>query len=45
MQKLLEVREYDSITCNIELQDNSQYKYLDEESFNQLEDLILSFSM
>ncbi|OJE17817.1 restriction endonuclease [Bacillus thuringiensis] len=44
MQKLLEVREYDSITCNIELQDNSQYKYLDEESFNQLEDLILSFS-
>ncbi|MBC2683850.1 McrC family protein [Bacillus toyonensis] len=44
MQKLLEVREYDSITCNIGLQDNSQYKYLDEESFNQLEDLILSFS-
>jgi len=44
MQKLLEVREYDSITCNIALQDNSQYKYLDEESFNQLEDLILSFS-
>ncbi|MCU5303205.1 McrC family protein [Bacillus toyonensis] len=44
MQKLLEVREYDSITCNKGLQDNSQYKYLDEESFNQLEDLILSFS-
>lgn len=44
MQKLLEVREYDSITCNIGLQDNSQYKYLDEESFNQLEELILSFS-
>ncbi|QWH15281.1 restriction endonuclease (plasmid) [Bacillus mycoides] len=43
MQKLLEVREYDSITCNGALQDNSQYKYLDEESFNQLEDLILAF--
>jgi 5-methylcytosine-specific restriction enzyme subunit McrC len=44
MKKLLEIREHDVITFNEELKGDSQYKYLDEASFNQLEALILSFS-
>lgn len=44
MKKLLEIREYDVITFNEELKGDSKYKYLDEQSFNQLEALILSFN-
>lgn len=43
--KLLEVREYDSIVCNEELSEVAGYEYLDKDSFNLLEELILSFNI
>lgn len=43
--KLLEVREYDSIVCNEELCEVAGYEYLDKDSFNLLEELILSFNI
>lgn len=43
MGKLLELREYDFITCNKDFIGDDQYKYIDEESFSELENLILTF--
>ena len=42
MDKLLEIREFESITCNEEYKD--QYHYLNPESFAELENFILSFA-
>ena len=41
MKKLLEVREFDSITCNEQYK--TEYKYLPEDTFHTLEDFIHSF--
>lgn len=43
MGKLLEVKEYDSITCNENFKNDPHYKFLDEASFLELENMILSF--
>jgi 5-methylcytosine-specific restriction enzyme subunit McrC len=43
MGKLLEVKEFDFITYNEDHKGDEQYKYLDEKSFAELENLILSF--
>ncbi|MDP5276203.1 McrC family protein [Chengkuizengella axinellae] len=42
-KKLLEIKEYELITCNEEYKNDSQYKHLDSISFKELEDLILTF--
>lgn len=44
MDKLLEVREFESITSNKEYQDDPLYRYLEEKTFKELEDFILSFN-
>ncbi|PKG24272.1 McrC family protein [Niallia nealsonii] len=42
MRKLLEVKEFDSITCNTDFINDGHYKFLDEVSFSYLEELILN---
>lgn len=44
MDKLLEVREFESITCNEDYDNDPHYKYLNKETFAELENLILSFN-
>ncbi|KAA9022925.1 McrC family protein [Niallia endozanthoxylica] len=44
MDKLLEVREFESITCNEAYQNDPQYKYVNEETFAELENFILEFN-
>jgi 5-methylcytosine-specific restriction enzyme subunit McrC len=44
MHELLEVREFDLITCNKDYIQDKQYKYLNEESFCYLEQLILTYN-
>ncbi|MCM3255573.1 McrC family protein [Priestia aryabhattai] len=44
MDKLLEVREFESITCNEDYRNDSHYKYLNQETFTELENFILAFS-
>jgi 5-methylcytosine-specific restriction enzyme subunit McrC len=44
MEKLLEVREFESITSNEVYQNDSSFKYLKEESFKELENFILAFT-
>ncbi len=44
MDKLLEVREFESITCNEAYQNDPQYKYLNKETFAELENFILEFN-
>ncbi|WP_147803888.1 McrC family protein [Alkalicoccus halolimnae] len=44
MDKLLEVREFESITCNEDYQNDPQLKYLNEETFAELENFILDFN-
>ncbi|TRZ40061.1 restriction endonuclease [Niallia circulans] len=44
MDKLLEVREYESITCNEDYRNDPQYKYLNKEIFTELENFILTFN-
>lgn len=44
MKKLLEVREYDLITCNEAYQDHPDYKYLNKKPFEELEKMILTFN-
>lgn len=44
MDKLLEVKEYDSITCNENFKEDKNYIFLDQESFLELESLILTFN-
>lgn len=44
MRKLLEVREYDLITCNEAYQDHPGYKYLNKKTFEELEKVILTFN-
>ncbi|MCA1052785.1 McrC family protein [Priestia aryabhattai] len=44
MGKLLEVKEYDSITCNENFKEDKNYIFLDQESFLELESLILTFN-
>ena len=43
MNKLLEVREYDIITCNNLYKNNDKLKYLPEKAFFELEQLIYSY--
>lgn len=43
MNKLLEIREFENITCNKEYKDSKYYKYLDEDIFNELENFIYTF--
>lgn len=43
MNKLLEVHEFELITCNSDYKDDASLKYLDEEIFSELEDFILAF--
>jgi len=43
MNKLLEIREFDSITCNEGYKDDASLKYLNPETFDELEKLILTF--
>ncbi len=43
MSRLLEVREYDLVTCNKDYMDDNDYKYLKKEAFEELEEMILSF--
>lgn len=44
MEKLLEVREYDSITGNADFIDNEKYKYLHESAFHELIEFIHEFA-
>lgn len=44
MDKLLEVREYESITCNEDYRNDPHYRYLNKEIFTELENFILTFS-
>lgn len=44
MEKLLEVREFDSITCNAEYKDIIKYKYLHESVFHELIEFIHEFA-
>ncbi|GAA0738665.1 McrC family protein [Clostridium oceanicum] len=41
MNKLLEVREFECITCNDDYKDDRSFKYLEKELFNELEEFIL----
>lgn len=44
MNKLLEVREFETITCNEDYKDDEFFKCLNKDTFNELENFILSFS-
>lgn len=44
MSKPIEVREFDSITCNRECADSGRYKYLDSKDFQTLLDFIAEFA-
>lgn len=44
MNKLLEVCEFESITCNKDYENDESYKYLNEETFQELERFILTFN-
>jgi 5-methylcytosine-specific restriction enzyme subunit McrC len=44
MDKLLEVREYESITYNNDYKDDASFNYLNEEIFAELENFILTFN-
>jgi 5-methylcytosine-specific restriction enzyme subunit McrC len=44
MDNVLEVREFDTITCDERFIDSPYYRYLDERHFNQLEDFIKEYS-
>ncbi len=42
MNKLLEVKEFENITCNIDYKDDPEYKYIEKEIFEELEKFILT---
>ncbi|PDZ39794.1 restriction endonuclease [Bacillus cereus] len=44
MNKLLEVCEFESITCNKDYENDASYKYLNEKIFQELEKFILTFN-
>ena len=44
MEKLLEVKEFDTITCNTVFEGDHKYKYLDEEVFQSLIEFIHEFA-
>jgi 5-methylcytosine-specific restriction enzyme subunit McrC len=44
MDKLLEVREFESITFNKDFEDDVSFKYLNEGTFSELENFILAFN-
>lgn len=44
MKKPIELIEFDVITCNKDYITDEQYVYIDNESFNYLEDMILTFN-
>jgi len=44
MSKLLEICEYESITCNKDYSKDNKYHYLGEDFFQELESLILTFN-
>lgn len=41
MSRVVELKEFDSITCNIDYKDNKQFIYVDVETFQCLENLII----
>ena len=43
MGKLLELREFDTITCNKDFAEDENYKYLDPEAFAELTEFICEF--
>ncbi len=43
MDKLLEVREFELITCNKDYKNDASFKYVNEEIFRELENSILAF--
>lgn len=43
MRKFLEVREFEYITCNKDYEEDSLFKYLDKETFEELEKFILTY--
>ena len=44
MSDLLEVREFDTITCNRDYEDSPYFRYLDEKHFKELEHFIREYS-
>ena len=44
MDKLLEVKEYDSITGNVDYKDDEKYKYLDQKAFADLIEFIHEYA-
>lgn len=44
MDKLLEVREFESITCNKDYKNDVSFKYLNEGTFTELKNFILAFN-
>ena len=44
MDKLLEVREFESITCNADYRENDNYKYLPEKAFEDLVEFIHEYT-
>ncbi|MFI3685595.1 hypothetical protein VBH15_11575 [Vagococcus fluvialis] len=44
MNRLLEVREFDVITCNREYRSDVKYKYLNEKIFDELIEFIREFA-
>ncbi|MGO4945458.1 hypothetical protein ACTQ50_03480 [Blautia sp. Sow4_E7] len=40
MEKILEVKEYDQITCNERYRNSSKYKFLEEKFYQELRDYI-----
>ena len=44
MDKLLEVKEYDSITGNVDYKDDEKYKYLDQKAFVDLIEFIHEYA-
>ncbi|RAP74361.1 McrC family protein [Paenibacillus montanisoli] len=44
MDRLLEVREFESITCNTDYEIDAAFKYINEEIFTELENLILAYN-
>lgn len=44
MDKLLEVKEYDSLTGNVDYKDDEKYKYLDQKTFANLIEFIHEYA-
>lgn len=44
MKNILDVKEYDTIICNLDYKDDDRYKYLDKNIFKKLDEFIRSYS-